>query len=74
MVFILGIPGEVRLVVSLALFAIAGGLLYSIRYYMIWDEKLREAVWEDGPWHVFLRYMLAVVLCFIGVFILPSPL
>ena len=49
-----GISGEVRLVVSLALFAIAGAILYSLRYYLVWDQKLREHVWpKDIPRHVF---------------------
>ena len=39
--------GEVRLVVSLALFAIAGAILYSFRYYLVWGQKLQEPVWPN---------------------------
>ena len=32
------------LIPSLILFAIAGAILYSFRYYMVWDRKLQEPV------------------------------
>ena len=60
---------------SLALFAIAGAILYSLRYYMVWDEKLQEPVWpKDAPLHVFIRFLVAIALAFLGAFIAPSPL
>ena len=70
----MGIPGEVRLVVSLALFAMAGAILYSLRYYMVRDPKLQEPVWKDIPRHVLVRILIAIGLCFVGAFIAPSPL
>ena len=75
MIFSKGISGEVRLVVSLALFAIAGAILYSLRYYLVWDQKLREHVWpKDIPRHVLVWIVVAIGLILVGVFISPSPL
>jgi hypothetical protein len=78
MIFIgsfLGISGEVRLMMSVALFAIAGAILYSLRYYLVWDQKLQEPVWPKGtPGHVFIWFLVAIGLAFVGAFIAPSPL
>jgi len=67
--------GEVRLVVSLALFAIAGFIFYRFRYYMAWDQKLQEAAWpQDVPRHVKVWIGISIGLIFVGGFIAPHPL
>jgi hypothetical protein len=71
----MGISGEVRLVVSLALFAIAGFIFYRFRYYLEWDRELREFAWpKDMPRHVKVGIAIAIGLIFVGAFISPSPL
>jgi hypothetical protein len=55
--------------------AIAGAILYSFRYYMVWDRKLQEPVWpKDIPRHVLVGILVAFGLIFVGVFISPRPL
>ena len=62
------------MVVSLALFAIAGAILYSLRYYLVW-AKVTGAVWpKDIPRHVLVWIVVAIGLILVGVFISPSPL
>ena len=63
------------LIPSLILFAIAGAILYSLRYYLVWDQKLQEPVWpKDIPRHVLVWILVAIGLIFVGAFIAPSPL
>jgi len=70
-----GIPGEVRLVVSLALFAIAGVIFWRFRYYLASDEWVREfGLPPQAPRHIFIWFLIAIGLCFVGAFIAPSPL
>lgn len=70
----MGIPGEVRLAVSLALFAIAGIILWRFRYYLATDEWLREfGLPPQSPRHVFIWFLIAAGLVFVGVLIAPSP-
>ena len=71
----MGIPGEVRLAVSLALFAMAGIKLWRFRYYLATDEWLREfGLPPQAPRHVFIWFLIAAGLIFAGVLIAPSPL
>jgi len=70
-----GIPGEVRLAVSLALFAIAGIIFWRFRYYLATDEWLREfGLPPQAPRHVVIWFLFATGLIFAGVLIAPSPL
>jgi hypothetical protein len=67
--------GEVRLAVSLALFAIAGIIFWRIRYYLATDEWVRTfGMAPQAPRHVFIWFLIAVALCFVGVSIAPHPL
>ena len=66
---------NLSLVLSLLLFAIAGFILYSFRYYLVWDPKLQEPVWpKDIPRHVLVWILVAIGLIFVGVSIAPSRL
>ena len=67
------ISGEMRLAASLALFAIAGIIFWQIRYYFVPDE-LRTSGLPQAPGHVFIWFLIAVALCFVGAFIAPGPL
>ena len=67
--------GEVRLGVALALFAIAGIILWRFRYYLASDEWVRTfGLPPQAPRHVFIWFLIAAGLMFVGVFIAPSPL
>jgi hypothetical protein len=69
------ISGEVRLAVSLALFAIAGIIFWRFRYYLATDQWVRTfGMPPQAPRHVFIWFLIAVSLCFVGVFIAPHPL
>jgi hypothetical protein len=67
--------GEVRLVVSLALFAIAGFIFWRFRYYLATDEWVRMfGLPPQASLHVAIWILIAIVLCFVGAFIAPHPL
>ena len=66
--------GEVRLAVSLALFAIAGIIFWRIRYYFAPDEVVWAGLRPQAPRHVAIWFFIAVALCFVGAFIAPHPL
>jgi len=69
------VSGEVRLAVSLALFAIAGIILWRFRYYLATEEWVRMfGMPPQAPRHVFIWFLIAAVLCFLGTFIAPAPL
>jgi len=69
------VSGEVRLAVSLALFAIAGIILWRFRYYLATEEWVRMfGMPPQAPRHVFIWFLIAAVLCFLGAFIAPAPL
>jgi uncharacterized membrane protein YphA (DoxX/SURF4 family) len=69
------ISGEVRLAVSLALFAIAGVIFWRFRYYLATDEWVRTfGMPPQAPWHVFIWFLITVALCVVGVFIAPHRL
>jgi hypothetical protein len=69
------ISGEMRLAVSLALFAIAGIIFWRFRYYLATDEWVRMfGMPPQAPRHVFIWFLIAVALCFVGAFIAPHPL
>jgi hypothetical protein len=65
--------GEVRLALCLTLFAIAGIIFWRIRYYFAPDE-LRTFRLPQAPGHVFIWFLIAAALSFVGAFIAPSPL
>jgi hypothetical protein len=70
-------PGltSVRLSASLVLFAIAGIVFWRFRYYLATEEWMRtfgEPL--QAPRHVFIWFLIAIGLCFVGAFIAPSPL
>jgi hypothetical protein len=66
---------EVRLAVSLALFAIAGIILWRFRYYLATEEWLRKfGLPPQAPRRVFIWFLIAAGLVFAGVLIAPSPL
>jgi len=67
--------GEVRLAASLALFAVAGIIFWRIRYYMASDEWVRTfGLPPPAPRHVFIWFLIAVALCFVGASIAPHPM
>ena len=67
--------GEVRLAASLALFAMAGIIIWRFRYYMATEEWLRAfGSPPQAPWRVALWFLIAIVLCFVGALIAPNPL
>jgi uncharacterized membrane protein YphA (DoxX/SURF4 family) len=67
--------GEARLGVALALFAIAGIVFWRIRDYLASDQSVRTfGLPPPAPPHVFIWFLIAVALCFVGVIISPSPL
>jgi len=69
------ISGEVRLAASLVLFAIAAIILWRFRYYLATDEWVRTfGMPPQAPRHVFIWFLIAAALCFVGAFIAPSPL
>ena len=71
----MAVSGELRLVVSLVLFSIAGAILYSLRYYLVWDQKLQEPAWPKGiPRRVLVWIVVAIGLMFVGAIVAPSPL
>jgi hypothetical protein len=62
-----GIPDEVRLAVSLALFAIAGIMFWRFKYCMVWDRGLREFILsKDMPRHVWIWNGIAIALIIAG--------
>jgi hypothetical protein len=66
------ISGELRLAVSLALFAIAGIISWRFRYYLAADEWVRTfGMPPPAPRHVFTWFLIAVALCFVGAFMAP---
>jgi len=69
------VSGEVRLAMSLALFAIAGIILWRFRHYLATDEWVRMVgMPPQAPRHVFIWFLIAAALCFFGAFIAPNPL
>jgi hypothetical protein len=67
--------GEVRLVVSLTVFATAGAILWRFRYYLATDEWVRMfGLPPQAPRHVAIWILIAIVLCFVRTFIAPRPL
>jgi len=67
--------GELRLAMSLALFAIAAIIFWRFRYYLAPDEWVRMfGMPPQAPRHVFIWFLIAVALCFVGAFIAPNPL
>jgi hypothetical protein len=71
----MGIPGELRLGASLALFAIAGLIFWRFRHYLTTEEWLRDfGPPPQAPRHVAILILIAIGFIVAGALFAPSPL